>query len=191
MSTLQISRYDKILDTATELFKQNGFAGTSMRDLAEAVGLEAGSLYSHVESKEELLHLICFGIAGKFTEQIDEVLQTANCSNTEKLEMAIEGHMRIITEDLNATAVLWNEWKFLKEPGRTELSELQVNYEHKFKSILDAGVEACEFTIQDTQFTTMALLSSLNGLQKWRSYSLPPEELGCAYSDLFIKGIKQ
>lgn len=190
MSLLQISRLDEILETATNLFKSKGYVGTSMRDLADAVGMEAGSLYSHVDSKDELLQHICFTIAGRFNKEIDLVLSVTNCSTSEKLESAINGHVKVITEDINATSVFWNEWKYLPEPHHSELSKLQVVYEHKFRSILDEGVNSGEFKIADTTFTTMGILSSLNGLQKWRTYSMPPEDLGSAFAALFITGIK-
>lgn len=190
MSTFQLTRLDEILEVATDLFKANGFMGTSMRDLAEAVGIEAASLYSHVDSKDELLQNICFRMAEKFTETIDRFTNTPNCSQTEILEMLIQEHVRIITEDINAMAVFWNEWKYLSEPAHSSLAQMQIDYEQKFKAILDEGVESGEFAIADTGFTTMSILSALNGLQKWRSYSMPPEDLGCAFSDLFIKGIK-
>lgn len=191
MSTLVSARLDNIVDAATELFKTKGYVGTSMRDLAEAVGIEAGSLYSHVSSKEEILQNICFSMANKFVAAIDQILTTPNCNFTEKLEMTIQAHVRIITADINATSVFWNEWKYLHDPELTDLSNMQVDYERKFKSLLDGGVLEGEFRISDTLFTTTAMLSSLNGLQKWRSYTMPPEDLGCAFSELFITGIKQ
>lgn len=190
MSTLQLTRLDEILEVATNLFKSKGYAGTSMRDLAEAVGIEASSLYSHVESKDELLQNICFRMATRFMESMDQVLNTPNCSSTELLEMIIRDHVQIITEDINATAVFWHEWKYLSDSAQSKLSQMQIDYEHKFRSVLDKGVESGEFNISDTTFTTMAILSSLNGLQKWRTYSMPPEDLGCAFSELFIDGIK-
>ena len=190
MGTIQLTRLEEIIEAATDLFKLNGYVGTSMRDLAEAVGMEAASLYSHVDSKDELLQSICFKMAEKFMQSIEQVMNEPNCTNTELLEMIITDHVRIITEDINATAVFWNEWKYLSDPAQTELSQMQIDYEHKLKSILDAGVETGEFCINDTTFTTMAMLSSLNGLQKWRTYSMEPENLGKAFSELFIKGIK-
>ena len=190
MGTSELTRLEEIIEIATDLFKAKGYIGTSMRDLADAVGMEAASLYSHVESKDELLQNICFRMAEKFMQSIEQVTRTPNCSNTELLEMIINEHVRVITEDINATAVFWNEWKYLSEPAQTELSQLQIDYEHKLKAILDAGVRAGEFRITDTTFTTMAMLSTLNGLQKWRTYSMPPEDLGCAFAEIFIKGIK-
>ena len=67
-------RKEVILEKAAHLFRKNGFNATSMRDLAENVGVEAASLYNHINSKAELLQEICFKIANKFTEHMDEVM---------------------------------------------------------------------------------------------------------------------
>ena len=190
MAVTDISRKDEIIEIATDLFKAKGFSGTSMRDLANEVGMEAGSLYSHVSSKDEILQIICFKMANKFLHHIDNVLLLANCTNEEKLEQAIQGHVRIITDDINATSVFWHEWKYMQEPWVSDFSKMQIEYETKFRSILDNGVAAGEFCIDDITFTTMAMLSSLNGLQKWRTYSQSPEKLGDSFSQLLISGIK-
>jgi len=190
MAISEISRKSQLLEIATDLFKTKGFSGTSMRDLASALGIEAGSLYSHVSSKDEILQTICFEIAEKFLEHIDETLVISNCSNEEKLNHAIQGHVRIITDDINAMSVFWSEWKYMQEPWRSDFSKLQIDYETKFRSILDDGVAAGEFCIDDTTFTNLALLSSLNGLQKWRTYSMSPEDLGSSFANLLISGIK-
>ena len=113
-----------------------------------------------------------------------------NISNEEKLDQAIQGHVRIISTDINATSVFWNEWKYLRDPWLSDFSKMQIEYESKFRSILENGITADEFSIAELSFTTMAILSSLNGLQKWRTYSQSPEELGSSFAQLFITGIK-
>ena len=190
MDITEISRKEQIIATATTLFKNNGYAGTSMRDLANAVGIEAASIYSHLNSKDEILQNICFGMAHKFLQHINIVLSNEEGCFEEKLNFAIQGHVSIITDDINATSVFWNEWKYMQEPWLADFSKMQIEYESKFRSILESGVQAKEFSIDDTTFTTMAVLSSLNGLQKWRTYSMPPEELGKSFAQLFISGIK-
>ena len=190
MAISEISRKEQIIATATNLFKNNGYTGTSMRDLANEVGIEAASIYSHLSSKDEILQAICFGMAHKFLHHIDSVLEKSDCCCEEKLNLAIQGHVSIITDDINATSVFWNEWKYMQEPWLTDFSKMQLEYESKFRSILEAGVDAKEFCIDDTTFTTMAILSSLNGLQKWRTYSMPPEDLSKSFANLLISGIK-
>ena len=190
MAISEISRRDHIIAVATDLFKLKGFSGTSMRDLAAEVGVVVGGLYVHVNSKDEILQTICFGMANKFLHHIDTIMSLENCSNEEKLDQAIQGHVRIISDDINATSVFWNEWKYMQEPWLTDFSKMQIDYETKFKSILENGITEGEFCIDDITFTTMAMLSSLNGLQKWRTYSQSPEELGNSFAQLFISGIK-
>ena len=184
------SRKNQILEAATLLFKSKGFSGTSMRDLASEVGVVVGGLYSHVSSKEEILQTICFRMANKFLEHINYIITLENCSNEEKLDQAIQGHVRIITDDINASSVFWNEWKYMQEPWLSDFAKMQIEYENKFKSFLENGIAEGEFCIDDINFTTMAMLSSLNGLQKWRTYSQSPEELGNSFAQLFISGIK-
>jgi len=190
MVVIKDSRKNQIIETATQLFKSKGYSGTSMRDLATEVGLVVGGLYSHVNSKDEILQIICFDMANKFLHHMDNVLSLENFSNEEKLDQAIQGHVRIISTDINATSVFWNEWKYLRDPWLSDFSKMQIEYESKFRSILENGVAAGEFSIIDPNFTTMAILSSLNGLQKWRTYSQSPEELGSSFAQLFITGIK-
>ena len=71
------SRKAQIDRTATALFRARGFAATSMRELATELGLEAGSLYSHIKSKEEILHRVCFGLAEDFFAGFDAATRDA------------------------------------------------------------------------------------------------------------------
>ena len=86
-------RKEVILEKAAQLFRKNGFNATSMRDLAENVGVEAASLYNHISSKAELLQEICFRIANKFTAQMDEVMMS-DLTAIGKIESILRFHIR-------------------------------------------------------------------------------------------------
>jgi AcrR family transcriptional regulator len=55
MARRREAREDQLLETATRLFKEKGYHNTSMQDLADALGLQKGSLYHYIDSKQELL----------------------------------------------------------------------------------------------------------------------------------------
>ena len=86
-------RKEVILEKAAHLFRKNGFNATSMRDLAENVGVEAASLYNHINSKAELLQEICFKIANKFTEHMDE-LMASDQTAIARIEAVLRFHIR-------------------------------------------------------------------------------------------------
>lgn len=183
-------RKEQIEHVATDLFKTKGYAATSMRDIAAAVGIEAASIYSHIHSKEHILTSICFRMARAFMKGIEEVMKTP-APTDEKFRRVVMRHVDVITSDIAASAVFWNEWRHLSEPMLSEFVSLQRKYEQLFRSLIEQGVEEGIFEVPNISFVVMAMLSSLNGIQKWHSYTLPPDELNHAFANIFLKGLKK
>src|SRR3954465_12585790 len=105
-------RKEVILEKAANLFRKHGFNATSMRDLAENVGVEAASLYNHINSKAELLQEICFKTANKFSAYIDEV-NAADTSAIAKIEAILRFHIRQMVNFYEEVYVSDREWKHL------------------------------------------------------------------------------
>src|SRR3954471_14961700 len=101
---INLTRKEQIFRKAAELFREKGYAASSMRDLAQLLGIEAASLYSHIKSKEEILRNLCFDMATEFRKSLEEV-EKQDLSASERLRKGIIGHIQVMAKDLTASAV--------------------------------------------------------------------------------------
>ena len=106
--TLSVNRKEQILSEASKLFREKGYAATTMRDIATAMNIEAASLYHHIKSKEEILEVICFGMGEKFITALQDV-NDIYFNAEQKLRMAIQNHVEIMTAHIDQSAVFLNE----------------------------------------------------------------------------------
>lgn len=188
-----LSRKEQVIRSAAELFKEKGYAASSMRDLAQKLGIEAASLYSHIKSKEEILQTLCFDMAAEFRESLDKV-EKQNVSAREKLSLGIIGHVHVMARDLTASAVFMNEHRHLSNPYLRDFLLLRINYINRFKAIIEEGVAKGEFKKNiDTKLAVMTLFSSLNWMPMWYSPegSIEPKELGQQLANMLVNGLKQ
>ena len=158
------TRKDVILRKASSLFRIKGFATTSMRDLAESVGVEAPSLYNHIGSKIELLQDICFKIAGAFTIHLEETT-SKRISWQEKLELIIRFHIHMMLEEFDEVFVANHEWKYLEEPQLTIFLNQRRGYEKRLVALVEAGQKADEFKNNNPYVAVLTILSALRGLE--------------------------
>lgn len=192
-TTVNISRRDQVIRSAAELFREKGYVASSMRDLAQKLGIEAASLYSHIRSKEEILQGLCFDLAREFRRSLDEV-EKQDCSAVEKLKNGIIGHVQVMARDLTASAVFMNEHRHLSQPFLREFLLLRINYINRFKKIIETGIDSGEFRKNiDKKLAVMTLFSSLNWMPFWYDplQGIEPVELGLQLSNMLVNGLKK
>ncbi len=136
---VNLTRKEQVIRKAAELFREKGYAASSMRDLAQKLGIEAASLYSHIKSKEEILQNLCFDMATEFRKSLDEVEKQKGPAS-EKLRKGIVGHIEVMAKDLTASAVFMNEHRHLSQPYLREFLLLRINYINRFKDIIEEGI---------------------------------------------------
>ena len=192
-AVVNLSRKEQVIRKAAELFREKGYAASSMRDLAQKLGIEAASLYSHIKSKEEILHSLCFDMAAEFRKSLIEV-EKLNVSASERLRLGIIGHVEVMAKDLTASAVFMNEHRHLSQPYLRDFLLLRINYINRFKAMIELGVKNGEFknTI-NTKLAVMTLFSSLNWMPQWYDPGslIRPAELGQQLSDMLVNGLKK
>jgi AcrR family transcriptional regulator len=188
------SRKEQVIRVAAELFREKGYVASSMRDLAQKLGIEAASLYSHIKSKEEILHILCFDMAADFMASLEEVERQPDLSASEKLKKGIIGHIQVMAQDLTASAVFMNEHRHLSQPSLRDFLLMRIRYINRFKGMIEEGVETGEFKKSiDKKLAVMTLFSSLNWMPMWYDpkAAIEPVELGFQLADMLINGLKQ
>lgn len=193
METPNLSRKEQVIRKAAELFREKGYAASSMRDLAQKLGIEAASLYSHIKSKEEILQNLCFDMAAEFRKSLDEV-EKLNVSSGEKLKRGIIGHIQVMAKDLTASAVFMNEHRHLSQPWLRQFLLLRINYINRFKEIIEQGVRNGEFKSSiDRKLAVMTLFSSLNWMPMWYdpNSAINSSQLGEQLADMLVNGLKK
>ncbi|MEM9545813.1 MAG: TetR family transcriptional regulator [Bacteroidota bacterium] len=144
------NRKDEIYAVAASLFRKQGYVASTMRDIAELVGIEASSLYSHIKSKEEILITICTTCAEEFDEGMQRI-KDSNLSNPDKIDALIDLHLDIAYNKPSSVTVFDDEWRHLPEKELKSFLKKRNAYEANFKSILKDGMEKGEFvTLSDS-----------------------------------------
>ncbi|MCB9260922.1 MAG: TetR/AcrR family transcriptional regulator [Flavobacteriales bacterium] len=180
----------EILQVSQQLFRENGYAATSVRDIAKAAGVEPASLYSHINGKEELLDQTCFEMANKFISAIAEV-NDIYFDGAQKLKMAVDSHIEILTQNLNAAYVFQRDWRHLSDDRKTDFIKLRNQYENGFREIVKTGIDEGIFAEVDIKFATLTILSSLNWIVDWYEAdgNLSPKEISERLYNFLLKGM--
>jgi AcrR family transcriptional regulator len=159
------SKKDLILSQASRMFREKGFPATSMRDLAESIGIEAASLYNHIQSKSEILQEIIFRTANDCNVHLDTI--DLGRDSIRKVESLIRFHVQMMLERFDDYCVMINEWIHLSEPYLTNFTTQRRNYVQKMEAIIDEGVRNKEMKPVLPYVAMLTILSSVRGLEFW------------------------
>jgi AcrR family transcriptional regulator len=185
------SKKELIVQKAACMFREKGFPATSMRDLAESVGIEAASLYNHIQSKSEILQEIIFRISEDCNRQIDE-LDSSNLSNLQKIESVIRFHIQMMLHRFEDYHVMINEWIHLEAQPLSDFITQRRNYVQRLESFISQGIESKEIKPLLPYVAVLTILSAVRGLEFWhrsqKNYS--PEELEENMVAYLIGGLK-
>src|SRR3954454_23201337 len=113
------ARRQELTREAAKLFAQKGYHGTSIGDIADALGIQKGSLYAHIASKEDLLYETMREGADAFHAALDAIPEDAPAA--EKIRLALCGHLRVVAEQLDVATVFVQEWRSLEGTRREEI----------------------------------------------------------------------
>jgi AcrR family transcriptional regulator len=161
------TRKDVIIAKAAKLFREKGFSATSMRDLAEHVGVEAASLYNHISSKAEILQEICFKTANNFMSHIEEVDATPNKTAIEKIQAILRFHIKQMLDNYEEVYVSEREWKHLTDPYLSNMQTQRRAYRQRMALVIEDGIRKGEIKPIDAPTAVLIMLHAVSGIESW------------------------
>ena len=180
-----------ITNVAMHLFGKQGFTGTSMRDIANAVGLLPGSLYAHIQSKEALLLSIVSDGIGRFIAAVDPHVRATGSPDV-RLRNMIAAHVEVVADNPERSQVVFHQWRFLGEENLPVAIERRREYERAFITVVEEGIKDGQFRADlNLRIVVLTILGALNWTPEWFSPDgkLNAVEVGYLMADTLLQGI--
>lgn len=180
----------EIRKAAIHLFQQKGYHATSMQDIADAVGLQKGSLYYYISSKDDLLVMIIQEAIAHYNARLAEIKAMA-LPVRERLQLAFRHHLEGIAENLGMLTIFLRESYALQPEQAAIIDRENQRYNEMFESLFAEGVATGEMRPLDPKLVTRTTLGACNWFYRWyrTDGKRPLNELIDFFIDLLFNGI--
>ncbi len=184
------ARWDQVLDTAARLFSSQGFAATSIREVAAQAAFSKAGLYYHIREKEDLLYHVCVASIGAILAQVRPAVADED-DPLARLAAVIQVHSRYFHDHPDNLKVLTYELGQLPEARRAEVQAIERQYLDLIRGIIHEGQLAGQLTDMDPTVAAFMLLSLMNGLHNWYDPRGPLGAAGLAQTiqRIFLSGL--
>jgi AcrR family transcriptional regulator len=183
------TRRHELARTAARLFAERGYHGTSIGDLAEAMGVQKGSLYAHIDSKQDLLYEATREGAQAFHAALDSVPE--DLSATERIRLALRAHLRVVAEQLDVATVFTREWRYLEGERALEFLSERRRYEERIRALFREGREVGGLRSDlDDGAAALLVLSAANWAYTWLRPEADTDALADRFFALLLDGIR-
>jgi AcrR family transcriptional regulator len=183
------TRREELVQVAARLFAERGYHGTSMADLAEAMGVQKGSLYSLTGSKQDLLVVVTREGAAAFHAALDRVPDDAE--PLERVREALRGHLAVVAAQADTATVFTREWRFLEEPELTAFRDERRRYEVRWRWLLREAAERGALRSDlDFEATVLLVLSAANWAYTWLRPGTDTDALADRFFAIVVDGVR-
>ena len=185
-----VSTREQLLRAAARLFREQGFHGTSVAEIASAAWITKSSLYHHFPSKQALLAEILMDTVSRVTPAV-EAIASADLPAAERLRAAARCHVVELIHDQDKVACFVEEGRFLAPDYRDAFVAARDRYEQSFRRILEDGVHSGEFRPVNVSLASLAVLGLCNSLVHWYQPSgqLNVDTVAEEFANLAVKSL--
>lgn len=161
------STADDILANAATLFSSRGYHAVGIRELAEAVGLSASTIYHYYGTKQDILYEIIKRFLTEFSERLVSGLRDQGLPPRARLEWAVTEHVTLTVTRREELLVGNPVLNALTPEQRAGIAALRRSYRDAVRDVIAEGMAAGEFRVADPLLAAMAMLDMLDGIRSW------------------------
>jgi TetR/AcrR family transcriptional regulator, cholesterol catabolism regulator len=184
-----MTRREELAREAARLFAEKGYHGTSIGALAEAIGVQKASLYAHIAGKQDLLYEAMRQGSDAFHGALDAIPEDVPA--TEKIRLALRGHLRVVVEHLELATVFVQEWKYLEADRREEILAERRRYEERVRALFREGREHSALRSDlDEGVAALLFLSAANWAFTWLRAGADTDAIADAFYALLVDGMR-
>lgn len=189
--TAASSTGETVYVVAVDLMFDRGYHGTSLRDLAKAVGVQMSSLYHYYPSKQALLVAIMDGTMADLVAGGTAAMAAAGGGPRAKLIAGIRHHVLFQTERRKECLITDTEIRSLEPENRVRNVRMRDSYERLFADALEDGCESGAFSVGDVKVAVAGLFAMLNGVAAWYRPDgrRTLDEIADQYCEIFLNGV--
>jgi AcrR family transcriptional regulator len=161
-----VNERSDVREAAVALFAEQGYRATGVRDIADALGIGATSIYSHVKSKSELLHEILIDTL----DAILAVQQDAIASSpdiVEQLRRAAESQVRFLVEHPQEAVIAIRDFRWAEGDALSAVYDRRRRYRKVFEDLLVEGVKQGRMSISNAKITAFTIIEMAEGVPRW------------------------
>lgn len=183
-------RHAQICEAALKLFSRKGYHQTSVREIAEAAGLGIGTLYSYIQTKEDILTLLYRRILATFEARMREATRGIEEPRLQ-FQAALEATLRVYDEYRDEVLLLYRESHAVGRQGLEALFEVDRTYVGCFREILERGVQCGQLRAADPHLLAVCILflCAVWPLKRWNLKQYALDELTRAVATLLLDGV--
>lgn len=166
-TTTEAPTKERIVEAAVDLFYRQGYNATSLRQIADGVGLQVGSLYNHMSSKEQLLFDIMRDVMEELIEHTEEEMAAAGPDSLDRVLAFLRASIHFHATRQRQTFIGNSELRGLSPEHRAQIVELRDRYETMLRATLQAAQDDGSIEVDDVQLATFAALALCTSVATW------------------------
>jgi TetR/AcrR family transcriptional regulator, cholesterol catabolism regulator len=182
---------DQIRAAALEAFYHKGYHGTSLREIADTVGIKVPSLYNYISSKQQLLFDLMRQVMKDLQLETVEAVGRAAPSAEDQLRAAIRAFILYNIGHPHEAAVSDAELRALNRKNLKAIINLRDEFDAIFSDIIKRGIDAGTFAVSDLPTIKSTILTVCARIYVWYrlSGSRNPDEVASLISDYLMSGL--